>query len=295
MKIWPLRVLDTVIRAGSLQAGAAELHRTPAALSMALSGLEHELGFAVLDRSGYRLQLTAQGAQFLRHAQELLRQHDRLNSVVTQLREGAEPKLLIGYDYTCNPDLLLPALREVQQAFPVTELIVSGYSQLDSLQEVAEGRADLTLTPWLPTFQQIADFESLRISRFELVVTLAQSLVDAHGLPQSRDELAALPYLLPRNMNMGINPEQIYRVAGKSRLRVNDAHTLVRYLRAGLGWGVVPRDLVTRELHSGTLREIDIPGFLDHISAEVHLVKLATRELGPAGQRMWQTFATREL
>lgn len=295
MKIWPLRVLNTVIRAGSLQAAATELHRTPAALSMALSGLEEELGFAVLDRTGYRLQLTTQGVQFLRYAQELLRQQDRLSSIVTQLREGAEPKLIIGYDYTCNPDLLLPALREIQNSFPVTDLIVSGYSQLDSLQEVAQGRVDLTLTPWLPTFQQMADFESLRISRLELVVVIARSLADEHGLPQSRDELAELPYLLPRNMNMGINPEQIYRVAGKSRLRVSDVHTLVRYLRAGLGWGVVPRDLITRELTNGMLIELNIPGFLDHISAEIHLVKLATRALGPAGQKMWHTFATNEL
>ncbi|TRW50377.1 LysR family transcriptional regulator [Aliidiomarina halalkaliphila] len=294
MKIWPIRVLSTLIATGSLQNAAEQLHRTPAALSMTLSNLENELGFTLLDRSGYRLQLTPQGSQFLRHAQELLRQHDRLNSIVTQLREGAEPQLLLSYDYTCNPDLLLSALKRIQRDFPVTEVFVSGHSQLEALKEVAEGLADIALTPWLPTFQQMADFESLRVSQFDLVVAIAKSLVDELGMPRSRDALSELPYLLPRNLNMGINPEQIYRIAGKSRLRVNDSHTLVRYLRAGLGWGIVPRDLVQREIQKGTLLEIDIPGFLDHISAEVHLVKLSSKQLGPAGAQLWNEFAERE-
>lgn len=295
MKIWPLRVFLKVLELGSLQAAARELHRTPPALSMALQKLEDDVGFALLDRSGYRLQVTERGAQVRRHAEALLRQHERLNSVIHQLRAGAEPQLRITYDYTCNPELLLTALMAVQQQFPVTEVMVSGHSQLEALAELQQGNADLALTPWLPTFQQLADFESLRVVDFRLVVVLANSLVVQHGMPTSQEALSALPYILPRELKMGISPEKIYRLTGSSRLRVNDAHTLVKYLKAGLGWGVVPRDLVAHELASGQLRLIDIPGFLDHIHAEVHLVKLASQQLGPAGNLVWQQFVEREL
>lgn len=291
MKIWPLKVLFTVLEKGSLQGAAKALHRTAPALSMTLQKLEDEVGFAILDRSGYRLQLTPQGTQFKRHAEELMRQHERLNSAISQLREGAEPQLRIAYDYTCNPELLIEALRQVQLQFPFTEVIVSGHSQLESLRDIQTGAADLALTPWLPTFQQLADFESLRIGDFQLVVVMAQSLIAEHGLPESRDALSALPYILPKELNMGINPEQIYRVSGSSRLRVNDAHTLVQYVKAGMGWGVVPRDLISRELKNKKLVEIDIPGFLDHIHAEIHVVKMAAKHLGPAASLMWQTFA----
>ena len=294
MKIWPLRVLLKVLELGSLQAAALQLHRTAPALSMALQKLEEDVGFALLNRSGYRLQVTPQGEQFCRHAEELLRQHDRLNSVVLQLREGAEPQLRIAYDYTCNPDLLLAALKQVQQDFPVTEVIVAGHSQLEALRDVQRGDADMALTPWLPTFQQLADFESLRISDFRLVVALSESLVSQYGMPKSRDALSKIPYILPRELNMGINPEKIYRMSGNSRLRVNDAHTLVQYLKAGMGWGLVPLDLIRREVKRKQLITIDIPGFLDHIQAEVHLVKLASKHLGPAGDSVWQAFAKTE-
>jgi len=294
MKIWPLRVLTQVVESGSLQAAANTLHRTAPALSLTLSKLEDDVGFAILDRSGYRLQLTAEGQQFLRHAYELLRQHDRLNSVVVQLRDGAEPQLQIGYDYTCNPDLLLPPVYRIQQLFPVTEVLIAGHSQLQALQHVREGRVELALTPWLPTFQQMADFESLRLGEFQLVVVMAKRLVEQHGMPCSRNALSEIPHLLPKELNMGISPEQIYRLSGSSRLRVNDAHTMVQFLRAGVGWGVIPRDLVRTSLAKGELVEVDIPGFLDHIHAEIHLVKLASTQLGPAGTLLWESFIEQE-
>ncbi|RUO19525.1 LysR family transcriptional regulator [Aliidiomarina haloalkalitolerans] len=294
MKIWPLRVLTQVVESGSLQAAANALHRTAPALSLTLSKLEDDVGFAILDRSGYRLQLTAEGQQFLRHAYELLRQHDRLNSVVAQLRDGAEPQLHVGYDYSCNPDLLLPAVHQIQQAFPVTEVLIAGHSQLQALQHVREGRVELALTPWLPTFQQMADFESLRLGEFQLVVVMARRLVEQHGMPTSRNALSEIPHLLPKELNMGISPEQIYRLSGSSRLRVNDAHTMVQFLRAGVGWGVIPRDLVRQSLVKGELVEVDIPGFLDHIHAEIHLVKLASTQLGPAGTLLWESFVAQE-
>ncbi|MCL4410266.1 MAG: LysR family transcriptional regulator [Gammaproteobacteria bacterium] len=294
MKIWPLRVLTQVVESGSLQAAANTLHRTAPALSLTLSKLEDDVGFAILDRRGYRLQLTAEGQQFLRHAYELLRQHDRLNSVVAQLRDGAEPQLHIGYDYSCNPDFLLPAIHQIQQAFPVTEVVVTGHSQLQALQHVREGKIELALTPWLPTFQQMADFESLRVGEFQLVVLMARRLVEQHGMPTTRNALSEIPHLLPKELNMGISPEQIYRLSGSSRLRVNDAHTMVQFLRSGVGWGIIPRDLVRQSLAKGELVEIDIPGFLDHIHAEIHLVKLASTQLGPAGSLLWESFIAQE-
>lgn len=294
MKVWPIRVLETVVETGSLQQAAEVLSRTPPALSMTLRKLEQEAGFAVLDRSGYRLQLTERGTQFLRHARELVRQQERLNSVVELLRGDAEPRLQIGFDYTCNPEILTEPLRQVQQHFPVTEVFLNGYSRLGALHQVREGDVQLALTPWLPTFQQLADFETVRIGQFDLVVAVAPSLLPDGQVPANRNELAELPYLLPEALHMGIDPEEIYRIAGSSRLRVNDSQTMATFLRAGLGWGVVPRQLVAHDLASKQLLEVNIPGFLDHIQAEIRLAKLATTQPGPAGQVVWDYFATRE-
>lgn len=291
MTIWQLQVLQMVIEEGSLQAASAKLHRTPSALSMTLNKLEQDLGFSILERSGYRLSLTGQGEQFMRHSHELLRQHSRLESLTSQLRSGAEPKLQVAYDYTCDAGALLEGLRQIQNSYPTTELLISGYSQLGALKQVQDKEADLALTPWLPVFQQRADFESLFVQNFELVVVMADCMIANRGLPTERKDLTDLPYILPRHMDMGINPEQIFRISGQSRIRVNDVQTLILFLKSGMGWGIVPRQLIAADIAAGALVELDIPGFMDRMSAEVHLVKLAGTVLGPAGEALWQFFA----
>ena len=58
--------LDAVVEQGGIQAGAKYLHRTHPSVVTALKNLEQELGFALFDRSGYRLSLTTEGKPFHR-------------------------------------------------------------------------------------------------------------------------------------------------------------------------------------------------------------------------------------
>ncbi|HLV48357.1 MAG TPA: LysR family transcriptional regulator [Aliidiomarina sp.] len=294
MNHWALKVLNTVIEKGSLQAAAAVLHRTSPALSMTLTKLEEDVGFAILDRSGYRLQLTSNGALFMRHGREILRQHERLESVVKQLQKGVEPQLRIALDAGISAAVVRDAVVCIQHEFPVTEVRVSGCSQLSSLSRLIEGEEDLAISPWLPTFQQMADFESTRIGQYDIVAVIGKALVDKVGLPKSREALSELSFVLPQEMQFGINPEKIYRMPGRSPVRVNDVHTLVDFIEAGMGWGAAPRQLIAESLIKGTLLEINVPGFLDHMHAEYHIVKLASLELGPAGQLFWQHFVDKE-
>ncbi|RUO29618.1 LysR family transcriptional regulator [Aliidiomarina soli] len=289
MTIWQLQVFKAIVDDGSLQLAAARLHRTPPALSMTLSKLEQELGFSLFTREGYRLRLTPRGKQFTRHSYELLRQHAKLESFSALLASGAEAELELAFDATCNANLLTPALQLVQQQFAGTECIVNGYSQLNALKMVQDNQVALALTPWLPVFQQRADFESLYVCEFELTVVIARDLVPGTERP-TRELLNTLPYVLPQKMDMGIDPEQIYRVGGVARLRVNDVSTLLTFIKAGMGWGIVPRQLVADSIAEGELVELNIDGFLDRIRAEVHLVKLASTVLGPAGQVVWDYF-----
>lgn len=289
MTLWQLQVFQAIVEGGSLQAAASKLHRTPPALSMSLSKLEAELGFTLFTREGYRLTLSTHGRQFMRYSYELLRQHARLTSLTEQIRSPSEAQLEIAFDTTCNPDLLTPALLKVQQTFATTECMVSGYSQLNALKVVRDNQASMALTPWLAVFQQSADFESLYVADFELTAVIAKELLPKEG-KVSREALSELPYVMPQQMGMGIDPEQIYRMGGGSKTRVNDVHTLINFVRSGLGWGVVPRQLVAEDVATRRLVELNIPGFLDRIRAEVRLVKLAGTVLGPAGEMIWEHF-----
>lgn len=291
MKIQQLQMLNALSETGTLQGAADKLHRTQAAVSMALKKLEDEAGFPLFDRDGYRLQLTAYGDQFLRQAREVLRQQQRLQSLTQQLRDGAEPMLRIAYDHTCAPGHLFDAMRTVQARYPTTDLLLNGEGQLRALRAVREGDADIALTPWLPIFRQHGDFETRLVCPFELLVVMAPALVDQYGMPKQRRDLLEIPMLMPQNQDIGINLDQMIRIPGQQRIRANDSIAQRELLVAGMGWGIVPADIVGDELSRGDLVLIEIPDFINQVHLEIHLVRSAERIAGPAAQLIWDYFS----
>ncbi|HET8816866.1 MAG TPA: LysR family transcriptional regulator [Pseudidiomarina sp.] len=291
MKIQQLQMLDALADTGSLQGAADQLHRTQAAVSMALKKLEEQAGFPVFDRTGYRLVLTPRGEQFLRQAREVLRQQQRLQSLTQQLQTGAEPQLRVSYDHTCSPSLLFNAMRQVQECFPATELLLSGESQLKSLRAIREGEADLALCPWLPVFRQHGDFETRLVRPFELFVVMSPKLAERFGgLPTQRSALLDIPMLMPQDQDIGINMDRMMRMPGQQRIRVNDSIAQRELLLADMGWGIIPGDLVGDALARGDLLRIEIPGFINQVHLEIHLVRSAERIAGPAASLIWHAF-----
>lgn len=288
MKLQQLQMLNALVETGTLQGAAERLHRTQAAVSMALRKLEESAGFALFERQGYRLQLSAHGEQFLRQAREVLRQQQRLKSLTEQLRSGAEPQLRISYDHTCSPRLLFSALQQVQAAYPATELLLSGDVQLRSLRALREGEADLALVPWMPVFRQHGDFETKWVQPFEIIAAIAPALVAKHGLPRHRQQLLELPMLIPQDQDVGINLDRLLRLPAQQRIRVSDSVAQRELLLAGFGWGIVPAGLVQEALAEGRLIALQIADFMNHVNLEIHLVRSAERIPGPANELFWQ-------
>lgn len=88
-------------------------------------------------------------------------------------------------------------------------------------------------------------------------------------------------------MDMGIEPEQIFRGIGSARIRVNDVNTMLSMERSGVGRGIVPRHLVATDLDKGRLIEVNVAGMISQVHAEVRLVKLAGSVPGPTAQALW--------
>ncbi|MBG23395.1 MAG: LysR family transcriptional regulator [Idiomarinaceae bacterium] len=292
MKLSQLEMLVLLAETGSVQGVSERMHRTQAAISMALKNLEDDVGFPLFDRSGYRLNLSSQGRQFLRQAREVVKQQKRLHSLASQLQTGAEPQLRLTYDYTCAPSVLFAAIKEVQNSYPATELLLSGDSQLRALRRIREGEAELALCPWLPIFRQHGDFETVRVRPFELLVVCAPMLLEGLALNRlQRQDLLELPMLIPQDQDIGIDLDKIMRMPGQQRIRVNDSITQRELLLAGMGWGIIPSDLVGDALQRHALERIDIPGFMTHVNLEVHLVRSAERIAGPAEELIWRHFS----
>ena len=90
-----LRVLRAVLAAGSIHGAARNLHYSPATVSQHMTELTRETGLELFTRSGRGLVPTPAAVHLSEQAGEALAGLDRLDQVVTDLREGRDRQLTI--------------------------------------------------------------------------------------------------------------------------------------------------------------------------------------------------------
>lgn len=92
-----LRVFRAVVSSGSVQAAADNLGLTSSAVSQHLSALARETGLVLFQRQGRGITPTPAGLELAAQSEEAMSQWGRLDSVVTDLREGRSGRLVVGY------------------------------------------------------------------------------------------------------------------------------------------------------------------------------------------------------
>ena len=141
-----LLVLREVARAGSFAGAAAELRRTPSAVSQQIAALERGSGVALVERSTRGVVLTDAGRLLLAAADAV---HGELQAAARQLRElqaNGPQTLTVATFASAGESLLAPALTELTTAADNTvDITVIEAEPDDALAAVRSGAADLAL------------------------------------------------------------------------------------------------------------------------------------------------------
>src|SRR5215467_8454664 len=82
------RLVDAIVKEGTLTKAALALNLTQSALSHQLRELEHELDIPIFYRNGKKLQLSDEGNRFLRSAQKILTELKSLENDLSNLKHG---------------------------------------------------------------------------------------------------------------------------------------------------------------------------------------------------------------
>src|SRR5436190_16083556 len=110
MELRHLRYFEAVARLSHVTRAAAELHVAQPALSKQLRDLEDELGVALFDRVGRRVQLTEAGAALLSHARLILTQVEAARAAMAERIDLHRGLATIGAPPTVGTHLLPGAL-----------------------------------------------------------------------------------------------------------------------------------------------------------------------------------------
>lgn len=125
MTLVQLRHLIALVESGSFSRAAETQFLTQPALSRSIRALEDELGQALFDRVGRRVELTPFGRELLERARQIVFEVDDLAASGQRLREGRAGSLRVGMGSGPGAMLMTPLLLEMARRHPTIHLTIS--------------------------------------------------------------------------------------------------------------------------------------------------------------------------
>lgn len=283
-----LRMFIAVVDQGSFRAAAKAVFKTQSTVSAAVKALEDELGFLLLDRESYRPGLTSRGEAFYRRAGLVMQEVANLEAMGRQLAMGVKPRFNIAISAMCPLARILPRLAPVFHAFPHTNFTITKEVLSGMFERLASSDADIAFTT---TYGVDSRHDALVIDEAEIVNVAAPGYFSAApGETIPLEETRERSQVILPDTAKSAEKFSTYVVPGKRHWAVGDLAIKKELLMAGLGWGRMPRHLIDDELASARLLPIDVPGIPISFKADIAIVRMQGRPVGPISERMWQEF-----
>lgn len=249
-----LRTFIAAADQGSFSGAGRKLRRAQSAISKSLANLEGQFGVKLFDRARRRPVLTSQGQVLLAHARTVAGDVDLLKAQAKRLAGGLEPELSIVVEVLFPMATLTAAVTAFHAAFPLTPLRLYVEALGAVIQPVLDGRCTLAISGELAFVPP--QFSQEPLLQVPLVhVTSPRHPLATYGRPIPSSELAKHIQLvltdrstLSKGKEFGVLSPQTWRLA--------DLGAKHAFLRAGLGWGGMPAELVQSDLKRGTLVKI---------------------------------------
>lgn len=239
------------------RAAARRLGLTPSAVSQAIRAFEERVGAALLVRTTRSVGLTEAGERLLL----------QVRPAAQQVLQGIESARSLGNSVTGLLRISVPR----PSVAMLTERFVSGFLsahprlQLELIGDdrlvdiIAEG-CDAGVRP--RTFVH-ADMVAVGLTAEEPnVVVGAPSLLARHGRPSQPDDIRAMPCIVFRQAGVMLD-EWTFSVAGerclipvRGPLILDDVAACIQAAEQGVGLFRLPRSIVARHIHAGTLEVV---------------------------------------
>lgn len=243
-----LRVFHAVADAGSFTHAGEALNLSQSAVSRQISALEEALQVPLFHRHARGLILTEQGESLNRTVREVFAKLAMTEALLTESKEKPAGRLKITTTVGFGSAWLAPRLQKFLAAYPdvrVTLLLDDGDLDL-SMRE-----ADVAIRMHAPKQPDLVQRHLMDIA---WVVVASADYVAEHGAPQRPEELDDHKIVSFGDYRPPV-PEinwllEAGRRAGAPRwatMEVNSLHAMSLAIRSGMGIGVLPNWMLTRD------------------------------------------------
>lgn len=287
MTLDQLAVLQAVVELGSLKAASEALHKTQPAISQSLKQLERQLGVNIVDRSGYRLDLTDNGRRIYQKSKRLLGEADDLRRLSGHLASGNEGRVTIAFDGTLDPTVLLQILKCIQEQFLETQIDLRQELQSGAIDAVLTRGADIAITPLSDMTLAELKVESLPVARQQLINVASPGLLSRVCDLDDIEQLKDAYQVIVRGAGQGTAGREGVGQEDQCKWFVNDYATKKALIMSGMGWGNLPSHMIQSELSSGALRELDLKHIRTRIELDHHALRPRRSVHGPVVSWIW--------
>jgi DNA-binding transcriptional LysR family regulator len=252
-----LRTFIAAAEQGSFSAAARMLRRAQSVVSQTLANLEGQLGVTLFDRSARYPKLTEDGRALLENARAVADQVDGFKARAKTLREGLEPELSLSIDVMYPMSALIDAVAKFRDTFPHTPLRLFVEALGAVIEPVLQGVCQIGIVGSLPLIPESMHSELLLDVPLVTVVGPTHPLARYKGVvPRSELQRHVQLVLTDRST---LSKDQSFGVLSKNTWRLADMGARHAFMRAGFGFGNMPRFMVEDDIARGKLREIRVP------------------------------------
>lgn len=257
-----LQVFHTVARQRSFTKAAEVLCMTQPAVTFQVKQLEEQFNARLFDRSHGRVALTAAGEVVFDYAERILKLSRELEARMSELTGAISGPLMIGASLT-NGEFILPqVIGEFRALHPQVQIHLTVGNSETIENRVAEHSLDLG---FIESPSHLASLESQPICEDELVVICAPKSELSRNRKLTPQQLAGVPYV-SREAGSGTREfaDRYLRKHGIATENLNivmelgSTVAIKSIVETGLGYSIVSRATIPKELRLGTLLAIPL-------------------------------------
>ena len=276
-----LEAFIAVVDCGGVGRAAQQLHKAQSAVSHQVRKLEAQLGIALFNRDGYRVQLTPAGEAVLAEGRRVLSQAEHVGSVAQQFTQGWEPRLLVIIDGILPLDPILDGLKTLAAAAVPTRIQVKVEFLSGVASRFEREQGDLML---LVDSDSRPLHEEETLPEMDCVLSVAATHPLARKRPVSLADLQQHVELSVQNSNEEQRSDRHFFGCERG-FYLSSFQAKKQALLMGVGFGWMPLYLVRDEIEAGQLREVKYAGG-SRFRFTPRLVRRSDRTLGRTGQRL---------
>ena len=142
-RLGPLRVFDSVCKAGGVRRAATSLNVTPGAVSQQIHQLEETLGVALFRKSGREIELTEMGRDLALRIGDLFDQVE--TTVADFIKRGKPVHIRLKLIPSFATKWLLPQLASFCAEYPEVDVSISTVTRAEEVEDL--GEADFVVRP----------------------------------------------------------------------------------------------------------------------------------------------------